>query len=275
MPTITVRFRGICCFIDKTNGEDFEKRVVLPGGSAHSAHADFEAHLPIIEFLADDLKKAPAYPERISYSRPGDDGQYQRIEIKDPVMIEFQGLSSKRKTITRGLNLEDSIIHLDDLAPNRKLALKSTLLGPALKVDPKLAVVVIDLPPGVLMAGPPEPIITSFPAPAKFEHRRTARWLEHIMEVDDDFSLKLTPLGGDRDAVPQFIHFAPTTRLITIANEPERMIVGHFVQSATGPKRPTGHFAMYWDLITDPPSPPIVPEPFQGSAIGCAPSNKP
>jgi hypothetical protein len=275
MPTITVRFRGICCFIDKTNGEDFEKRVLLPHGGGHHARSNFEAHLPIIEFLADDLKRAPIDLPRTSYTRPGDDGRYERIEIKEPVRIEFRGVSQSRKKITRGINLDESIIHLDDLA-GRKLEMKKTLTGPALKVDPALAIAVLDLPPGVLMAGPPESIVTRFPPAVKFEERRTARWVEHIMDVDDDFSVQLTPLG-EADAKTQVIQFERTTRLITIANEPERMIVGHFVPrpAGTAPLNPTGHFAMHWDLIQNAPDPPLVPLPFQGSAIGCAPSNKP
>jgi hypothetical protein len=288
MATVTVRFRGICCFIDPTNGESFKKRVVLPNGGNHH-HVGMEAHVPIIEFFADDLKSAPSDVERISYTRPGDDGQYQRIELEEPVMIEL--LNAEMGAITPGPNFEDSVIHLDSLM-SEKLELKRTLLGPAASVSPALAAAVIDLPGGTLMAGPPESSVTRFPAPVKFQPRRIARWLEHIVDVKGAFGLQLTSLR-DPEAPPRQIWFKDTTRLITIGNEPMRAIVGHFVPRAEGavaadepqhgghdgdadaPRlQATGHFDIYWDLIADPPFRP-VPEPFQTTGPGCGPATKP
>jgi hypothetical protein len=271
MATMTVRFRGICCFIDKTNGESFNKRVVLPNGRSHQ-HDEHEEHLPIIEFFADDLKAAPEDLPRINYTRPGDDAKYQRIELDEPVYIELLGTAA-RGAIEPGLNLEESLIHLQDLV-DEDIQLKRTLRGPAVKVDPKLVVAVIDLPKGMLMAGPPEPNITKFPNSQKFTERRAARWLEHITQVEGEFGLRLTPLGKPRP-VAREIWFKSSTRMVTIANEPLRFIVGHFVKKPMAkPAKPTGHFDMYWDLIADPPSRP-VPEPSQGLGPGCSPSNIP
>lgn len=298
MATITVRFRGICCFIDPTNGESFKKRVVLPNGGAHQ-HSDREEHLSIIEYFADDLKNPPEDMRIIEYTRPGDGGQYQGIVIDEPVWIELLG-TAPQGTITRGLNLEESLIHLSELV-DEDIRLKRTLLGPANRVDPKLVVAVMDLPKGVLMAGPPEPVVTRFPNSPKFSERRAARWLEHITQIEEEegesvgqFGLRLTPLGKPHP-VPKDIWFEKSTRLITIANEPLRFIVGHFVTNPPKPKvsatpqgamaavpapivkttgKPTGHFDMYWDLISDPPSRP-VPEPSLGTGPGCAPANKP
>jgi hypothetical protein len=296
MATMTVRFRGICCFIDKKNGdgekkngESVYKRVVLPNGKSHQ-HDDQEEHLPIIEFYADDLKTAPDDLPRFDYTRPGDAAQYQRIELDTPVHIEL--LNTPQGKSDPGLNLEDSLVHLADLV-DEDIQLKRTLLGPALKVDSKLVIAVVDLPKGVLMAGPPEPVITKFPNSRKFSERRAARWLEHITQVDGEFGLRLTPLGQPRP-VAREIWFKSSTRMITIANEPLRFIVGHFVTkppkpaAKTGPEgrsaapvmsmaklgKPTGHFDMYWDLIADPPARP-VPEPSQGLGPGCSPSNIP
>lgn len=292
MATITVRFRGICCFIDKTNGESFNKRVVLPNGKGPQ-HGDHEKHLPIIEYFADDLKYPPEGLKRADYTRPGDSAQYQRIELDEPMHIELLGSSPlgpvPEGKITAGLNLPDSLIHLEELV-EQKLQLKRTLRGPAMQVDPNLVVAVIDLPKGVLMAGPPEPVITKFPNSPKFSERRAARWLEHMFVVGGEFGLRLTPLGGQSQPEAKEIWFKSSTRLITIANEPLRYIVGHFVAKpeklapapavtmdmGTPAGNSTGHFDMYWDLIADPPARPRpIPEPSLGLGPGCSPSNIP
>jgi hypothetical protein len=313
MSVITVRFRGICCFIEPTNGESkiFRKRVVLPNGSKHE-HAGMEKHFPIIEFYADDLQRKPAGMELVNFTRPGDEAQYQYIEITEPVRIELIG--TKEGIVAPGLNLEDSVIHLDSLVSGR-LRLKQTLLGDAVAVDSSLAQAVIDLPKGVLMSGPPEAAITAFPKSPKFTKRRVGRWLEHIAEVKGDFGLQLTPLGKP-NATPKQIWFKSSTRLITIANEPLRLIVGQFVptkasvaasvalhghgktkakggakkkkvakngndvhqgmQSANGGSpQSTAHFNLYWDLMADPPASRPLPEPVQGSGPSCSPAIKP
>jgi hypothetical protein len=282
MATITVRFRGICCFIDPTKGDGFEKRVVLPNMGSHE-HSTMEEHLPIIEYLADDLRSAPSELERVPFSRPGDEGKYEYIKLTEPVCIEFLGISAGK--VTKGINLEDSTVHLDELVGQTQL--KNTLLGPAAKVKASLATAVMDLPAGVLMAGPPDSMPTEFEARAHFRKRRVARWFDHIAELDSTFGLQLTPLN-DPQANPQLIWFKPSVGLITIAQEPERLIVGHFVEPrltgkntaahadhpAATPPRATGHFDVYWDLVSDPPFRP-VPLPFQGTGPGCAPATKP
>ena len=244
MATMTVRFRGICCFIDKKNGESFNKRVVLPNGRSHQHGADREDHLSIIEYYADDLKTAPPDLKRFEYARPGDAAQYQLIMIEEPVYIELLTTSPTlgpvpQGRITPGLNLKDSLIHLDELVAT-KIQLKQTLLGPAMQVDSNLVSAVVDLPKGVLMAGPPEPMLTRFPNSPKFSDRRAARWLEHIIDVGavdgvgGEFGLKLTPLGKPQ-AESREIWFNRSARLITIANEPLRFIVGHFVTNLPKP----------------------------------------
>jgi hypothetical protein len=273
MATVTVRFRGICCFIDPTNGEDFKKRVVVPNMSIHQH--DMEEHLQIIEFLADDLVPGQDL-ELTAFTRPGDDGKYQYFRLTEPVKIEFIGASGKE--ITAGPNLAKSTLHLDALAGGT-LQLKGTLLGPAERVAPALAMAVIDLPGGVLMAGPPEATITSFSPPAIFQKRRLSRWLELFTEIADDkfsgdklFGLRLTSLKKSEDS--KEIWFKNSTALVTIANEPERIIVGHFVENQP-PSEATGHFDIYWDLISDPPPSRPVPDKFQGTGPGCVPANKP
>lgn len=265
MNTVTVTFRGICCFIDPTNNEDFNKRVVLP---RHQDHASMEEHLPVIEFLADDVISVPEDMERVGFWRPGDEGKYEYVQIKDPSCIEFVG--TKAGKITPTLKLKDAVISLDSLLPDDPPVLKKNLLGPALKVKKELAAAVIDLPAGELAPGTFDKALTSFPAPIPFTPRYLAKTLDHTTQVEGKFGVRLTKLGV-ANPNPQTIWFTDTTRTVTIANEPLRLIVGHIMDAPTGT---TGHFDMYWDLIAGPESRP-VPNSDQGTGPGCAPSTKP
>lgn len=292
MATITVRFRGICCFLEPTNGEPFKKRVVLPNGKGHQ-HSELEEHLPIIEFYADDLEGDGPAGLKVSgtYTRPGDDAQYRRISIDRPMMIEMVG--TPPGDVMKGPGLKESTIHLDTLL-DQKFELKRSLLGEASAVNPDLVHAVIDLPKGLLMPGPPEHAMTRFLKPAKFQERRLARWLEHTAELDEDqrFGLKLTPLG-DRFKESIRITFKESTRLITIAHEPLNLIVGKVVPrkvedvehdsnghpngngNGSQPQQTTGHFDLYWDLIANPPESRPVPAPTAGGGPGCGPLDKP
>lgn len=267
MATVIVRFRGICCFIDPTKNEKFEKRVVVPNMGMH--RHDMEEHLQVIEYLADDLKSAHGF-ERVSFTRPGDAGQYEYVALTEPVQIEFIG-TKPGAVSTPGRAFANSTLHLDELA-GKTLQLRSTLLGPAADVDASLAMAVVDLPAGDLVAGPPDSSITTFPPKVNFQPHRVARWLELYTDFEGDFGLRLTPLG-DPKAVPKQIWFKSSAALVTIANEPERLIVGHFVEAQPAGES-TGHFDIYWDLFTETPFRPI-PEPFQGTGPGCVPANKP
>lgn len=272
MAPITVRFRGICCFIDPTNGGTFKKRVILPSMSSHQH--EMEEHLTVIEFLRDDLESARDLAsgkdlEQVAFTRPGDGGQYAYIKMTEPVRIEFFG--TKTGKTTPNFDLDDGTIHLDDLV-GEPLQLRNSLLGPAAKVKSSLAKAVIDLPDGVLRTGSPDVELTKFPPPANFQPRRIARNIEHSVEVDGTFGLTITSL--DRPQVPpKQIRFASSTALIAIANEPERLILRHFVEGQP-PAETADHFDAYWDLFSDPPSRP-VPSPFQGTGPGCVPANKP
>jgi hypothetical protein len=297
MANVTVRFRGICCFISAQKGSAFKKRVILPGGS-DGHHAGMEEHLPIIECFADELLSHPDHMKPEQYTRPGDDATYARIQLREPVRLDFIG--AKPGEFIESRSFDESVIHLDPLMSDPP-KLKSRLLRDASDVDPAIVAAVMDLPAGTLTPGPPEAGRTSFPKATGFETRRVARWVELDLEVNGHFGLRLTPLGKDGGA-EQRIMFAKGTRLISIANEPLRLIVGQFV-----PKKPhemmlskkttashampamdghthtanaaqpqsTTHFRLYWDLMADAPADAPVPEPSQGSAVGCAPANKP
>lgn len=232
MATMTVQFRGICCFIDRTNGESFAKRVVLPGGNGHNHAGAFEHHLSIIEYFADDLDTTyPLDPElkRVRFTRAGDGGKYEYIEIPEPSVIELLGVAKLPEGFKESFNLDDLIVHLDDLSGKKDL--KETLLGPAAEVDSALVNGVIDLPDGMLTPGPPEPFVTEFDPEkvVKPFRQRVARWLEHIVKLDGQFAVKLTALDKPKKE-PVIIRFKPQTRLISIANEPIRLIVGQFVE---------------------------------------------
>jgi hypothetical protein len=135
--------------------------------------------------------------------------------------------------VRESLGLAGSVIHLDSLV-SKPAVLRSSLLGQAVDADSELVTAVMDLPAGELASGPPEASITEFPMSPGFKKRRVGRWLEHTAEVTGDaICLELTPLGKP-NATPKKIWFNDTTSLITIANEPLRLIVGKFVQKLNG-----------------------------------------
>jgi hypothetical protein len=278
MSGVSVRFRGVCCFIDKTNGENFGfKRVVLP---THEHTSALEEHLSIIEYFADDLIDVQPPLKRVKFTRPGDTAQYEYIQIPQPSLIELQGVVTAG-TFMETPNLADLRINLDELTGPTQL--KASLVGPPSKVSASLVNAVIDLPAGMLTPGQPEPFLTEFGAPVVgFTPRAVARWLEHIMTLNGEFALKLTPLDP-RQSGTTLIRFRRQTRMISIANEPLRMIVGQFVPRPEGShthpgltpqQQATGHFDMYWNLVADPPFRP-APLPYQSTSPGCGPSNKP
>jgi hypothetical protein len=309
--TITVRFRGICCFIDPENGASFKKRVVLPNGKNHE-HAGMEQHKAIIEYYIDELEgSVPDNLQTADYTRPGDDAKYQRIELDQPMLIEFINAVSTTK-VSSGPNLAGRAISLDQLVGGN--VLRRSLMGPLENVSADLAKVAIDLPGGTLMGGPPEAVRTSFKDVPAFKSRRVARWLELILEVNGKFGLKLTPIGGDPSEA-KTIFFKEGTGLVTIANEPVRLITGRFVPkpqdnvagkmpghpvmdavpTTTATKTPdtasasvthapsttstssvqtTVHFDLYWDLMADPVARPL-PDTFQGTGPSCSPATKP
>jgi hypothetical protein len=312
---LTVRFRGICCFIDQLNGQrerTFEKRVVLPNGGKHE-HMGIEKHLPIIEFFAEDLIERPADMAPVPFTRPGDDGMYQYIELTEPVSITLRGTT--KGNVRESLSLAGSVIHLDKLVP-KPAELRDSLLGDPVKADAALVMAVMDLPTGELASGPPEGSFTEFPMSPNFKKRRVGRWLEHTVALPDDetICLELTPLG-QKNATKQIL-FKNTTSMITIANEPLRLIVGKFVQKPNGETegltpnhtmktataesgakestngngagahqgmpstnggsaQGTAHFNLYWELMKDPPTERPRPASSQGSGPSCSPAIKP
>ena len=125
MPSVAVRFRGVCCFIDIMKGENFDfKRVVLPGHN----HAALEEHLSIIEYFADDLVDVTPQLKRVRFTRPGDTAQYEYIQIPNASVIELQGVDPNGNFIETP-NLRDLRVNLDELTGPTQL--KASLVGPA------------------------------------------------------------------------------------------------------------------------------------------------
>lgn len=278
MSTVTVRFRGICCFVDPLDDDEkqkFTKRVLLPSSTPH-VHMGMEEHQTIIEFYADDLDGKPAGVTETYYMRPGDPGHYKNIRLEKPTLIELLGVPAGGIQSSR--NFGTSVIHfkevLSELPP-----LKRSLVGTAAKINRELVAAVVDLPAGELSAGPAESTLTTFNMVPTFAPRYVAQWIQHVIEVDGPLAIRLTELGeGGQD--PRIIRFKNTTQLITIGNEPERLTVGHFVPHAgmhgpsASPVQSSGHFDLYYDLMADPPVRPR-PAPSLGLGGGCNPANRP
>lgn len=298
---LLIRFRGICAHLDLKNGAapgKKRKRTLLVrhrnGGS------NIEHHVPYIECLADDVVDFTSDRPMLQYSRPGTDGRFARIDLPDRsdtmTIIRINGVPTG--DVTEDLSYEENVPHFakilnkgDDATP------AASLMNDLSRVDVKFATAVFDMPEGTLVAGEPEAMKTRFdsgPLAPEESARRFSRW--------SDLYVKKVPRGpvtieieqhpsGDK----QTITFAETVRMITIGNEPERLILGliggadaHAVDhghangngngnghGASGPIQPTGHFILYYDILKSLPNEMPMPVPSQLEGTGCPNNNYP
>jgi hypothetical protein len=289
---LIIRFRGIVTHLD-LNGKRPKgmKRMLL------LRHLDtdtpIEHHISYIECLADDLESAPGL-KVVKYSRPGTDGTFARIDLPDDpgVMTEIKLEGVDPGPVHEEANYRNDVTHFKDLLKNfSDLKIESTLLGElAANVDASRTVAVFDMPKGRLMAGEPEAFLTRFdPKLVKsFTPRRLPRWVDLLVTVPSpNVELKLVQPGGE---LPLIIRFKPTLRMITIGNEPERLILGiiggnggHAAAGHThgngngngGRTQPSGHFVIHYNVFDPVPKDKPVPIPTQLEGGGCGTNNIP
>jgi hypothetical protein len=188
------------------------------------------------------------------------------------------------------MSYKRDVPHLSEIlkgftAENRKVS-ETLKKSDVQQIDRSRVAAVFDMPGGRLVAGEPEATITRFPADVDFVPRRFARWTDLHVPFTPPLTLQLVPLGANRST--RSITFKKTLRMITIGNEPERLILGmissgseagHGHGSAhardAAPVQPTGHFILYYDLLENPPESRPVPIPTQLTGSGCPNHNYP
>lgn len=279
---LLIRFRGICALIDLplTSGNKRKRTVLVRHRNGNSG---IEHHIPYIEFYADDIKPFPPDLKVLTYTRPGMDGTFARIDLDDATEIRLKGILPGE--VEEELNFKRDVPHMSEIlskvgsAENRKVA--RSLTGKTSEIDLNRAIAVFDMPEGRLFAGEPEAVITRFEPEYEFAERRFARWTDLLIELTAPLVLELVslPSGATRE-----VAFKKTLRMLTIGNEPERLILGimpnghddvHGVNHASShdpnaaPAQPTGHFVLYYDVLETPPALRPVPIPTQLTGAGC------
>lgn len=282
---LLIRFRGICAHIDLKdgNGNGKKKRTVLVRHS--NGKSGIEPHVPYIEFYADDIDDFPPEVKVIQYSRPGVDGRFARIDLDEPTQIRIK--DREPGWVQEEPNYRAGIPHMSEILPKVEVA-SDLKVSDVSKIDINRAAAVFDMPEGRLMAGEPEAMITRFEEGVTFKERRLARWADLYIRFDAPLVLELVPLR--KHGTTREVRFKSTLRMITIGNEPERLILGllqttdEFTHSIShgaphdphaSPIQPTGHYVLYYDLLEAPPTLRPVPVPTLLTGAGCPNNNLP
>ncbi|MEA2464177.1 MAG: hypothetical protein QOJ98_1924 [Acidobacteriota bacterium] len=294
---LLIRFRGICSHLDldarangrsgNGNGENGKKRKRTVLVRHRNGNSGIEHHIPYIEFYADDVAQFSPGLRVFQYSKPGLDGTFARVDLEDGTEIRIAGMEPGY--VEEESNYARDIPHMTEFVPRENRDAAHGLLVPdASDIDRERAVAVFDMPDGRLLAGEPEAMITRFEAKVGFKPRRLARWVDLYVEITEPLVLQLLSLSGD--GTRREIKFKETVRMITIGNEPERLILGLMSpgdSSAAGhgdghdhtqngtPIQPTGHFILYYDLLQNAPVEKHVPIPTLLTGAGCPNNNIP
>ena len=291
---LLIRFRGICAHLNRNpkkgdgDGDDSDgprlKRTVLI--KHRNGNSGIEHHIPYIECYADDLKTVPKEIKVVQYTRPGSDGRFARIDLDDTTLIQIK--DKRAGNVEEDANYKRNVPHMSEVlktfpAASREIA-NSLLVPDPQDIDRNRCAAVFDLPPGRLVAGEPEAMITRFKSDIEWEPRRLARWTDFYTSIKPPLTLQLISLASG--GATREITFRETLRMLTIGNEPERLILGvmptshdnrhehaHDVDAA--PVQPTGHFILYYDLLENPPATRPVPIPTQITGSGCPNNNLP
>jgi hypothetical protein len=290
-----IRFRGIVTNLDLPNGKRPKgmKRALLL--RHHDPDTPIEHHISYIECLADDLESAPGL-KVMKYSRPGTSGMFARIDLPDDpgVMTEIKLKDAPPGPVEEEANYRNDVTHFKDLLKNfSELKIEPTLLGEsAANVDASRTVAVFDMPKGRLMAGEPEAFLTRFDSKLvkSFTPRRLPRWVDLLTTVNrPNVELELVQQPGGET---QTVKFKDTLRMITIGNEPERLILGviggngghaapghsHGNGNGNGGRtQPSGHFVIHYNIFDPVPKDKDkpVPIPTQLEGGGCGSNNVP
>lgn len=301
---LLIRFRGICAHLDldtpsAAHGKKRKRTLLLRHRNGNS---NIEHHVPYIECLADDVLEISPGLRMLQYSRPGTDGRFARIDLPDrpETMTIIRINDAPTGDVTEDLSYEENVPHFSKILNKADDATPAvSLMNDSRRVDVKFATAVFDMPEGTLVAGEPEAMKTRFdsgPAAPEETARRFSRWSDLYVKVpkgEVTMELEQRP-SGDK----QTITFAHAVRMITIGNEPERLILGliggadartgHDHGHATGngngngngtsghgPIQPTGHFVLYYDILKNQPAKMPLPVPSQLEGTGCPNNNLP
>lgn len=263
---LRIRFRGICGHVSIPGTK--KKRTVLV--RHNNGNANMEHHIPYIEFYADDVASSSPSLKLVQYSRLGVEGRFARIDLENGTQIQLKGIDPG--DVDEQPNYQTDVPHMSEILKKAVAARPGIVdVSPQLLGDGKDAArartvaAFFDMPAGILLAGEPEGMITRFGDDVGFEARRFAKWTElYVPYKTPQIVVQLTAAGETRE-----ITFKNTLRMLTIGNEPERVILG--LKVGGGPKG-GDHFGLYYDLLDDQqnlPDPRPLPIPTMLEGAGC------
>lgn len=273
MSTLTVRFIGICCFLDAPPKDSrFKKRVVLPVDTRVDERADGE-HVPYLEVdILDEPMHSGGFADTVDYTR--ENLRYRRFH-----------LSGDRITIRNSVPPPHG---LRVLSTYEEQAPSLTRVTPDLREPPgpeyfeatppaDKVVAFFDIQYGDLHAGPPAPRLTTFSQPTQWPgNRRLASWIELQVPIEDGRGPVIDVESfGTRGFGRRTIELSDRTSRITIGNQLEHDIDRKCIECADPtqlrPEDFRAHFALYYDLFPNVPANRSVPVRSFAIENGCVP----
>ncbi|HEV7243301.1 MAG TPA: hypothetical protein VGQ36_29010 [Thermoanaerobaculia bacterium] len=261
MPTLTILFEGLCCFVDPEGQLDgVVRRAVFQDRSQHQD----DPHFTYVEFYRSDFDEnangvwAPDlsdYYDRFNYT-------YQHVKAKN-VRIALANRILSAPPLTILPSFHEMIPKLSQVSPTF-LGIQSSYLLP--KIGSGRVGAYFDITAGVLSAGPAEQFRTRFSPEFHWPARHLGQWAQLELQIEDESPLLLVyDLATD---APRPLVFKPGTNLITIGNQTEMDVAG------IPPTEDTpGHFGMYYDLAVSVASKPLPVSDELGLGTGCIPSS--
>jgi hypothetical protein len=281
MSTLTVRFAGICCFMNpRPNKNDkFAKRVLLPiDKHARDADRNDGQHIPYIEFdILDRAAVTGRFADQFTYAR-------------DLVSYRRYHLSGDRISIANAVPRNGGHLNILSTYDERVPSMSNVTQGKLTYPDDKYfsnhpssndVAAIFDMQFGDLHAGPVSLLPTRFSDPTAFTPRRLAQWVELQVPIKkgEKPMIEIESFNGNGYG-KRTIELAETTDHITIGNQLKEDIE----ISATAPLDPTlrpsaenfrAHFSMVYDLFSNKVEP--LSRPQNGMTIrnGCVGSQIP
>jgi hypothetical protein len=275
MSTLTIRFAGICCFLDpRPNEQDnFAKRVLLPvDNHAHDADRGDGTHIPYIEL--DILDRPDVKGDFISHATYSRDGvSYRRYHLSgDHITITNAAAPNPWKlnvlsTYTERVPSISKVTNGDFTYPEAEFFND--------KPDTKKVAALFDMKNGDLHAGQSSLQPTRFSDPTGWPTRRLAAWVELEVPIKDGQKpmIAIESFNGNGFG-RRTIELAETTDHITIGNQLQLDIEQGMAINPNFPPSPENfraHYAMVYDLFKDSPARASAPRPQNGMTIrnGC------
>lgn len=267
MPMFTVRFAGICCFIDGRERDTFVKRAILPA-DRHPSHHHHEPHIPYVEIETRDLMRGAKIAPSKEFVRGERDlaRSFYRFDlVGERVSVHNAGQGNGRLVV---------VPTFSERVPSMTLVCPGCPPNPSedcfsATPPPDLVAAYFDLRTGFLNAGPLDPEETRFDTGSNWPTRKLTRWAQLDLEYHGDHAeILLEKFDGSSSRTIPLNSEAGT---ITIGNQVETDIEE---TSMRGTDR-RAHFEMYYGLASELPTSRPAPCNPAGILHGCAPLNWP